>query len=155
MEQRPDLYAAWVQLNSAIRAGTDLRRWELATTRRLRSSYCCLAHRTALAERSGGPAAQIAIDHRAAGPGQTDVVVMDLAEPVTDDATSVTERELQRLRDLGQSQEAIIDVVLAAAARCFFSTTLDASLLEGRSSPTSSVRGISRPSPRFRPGMSG
>ncbi len=51
---------------------------------------------------------------------------MDLAEQVADDATSVTERELQRSRDLGQSQDEIIDVVLAASARCFFSTTLDA-----------------------------
>jgi len=33
---------------------------------------------------------------------------------------------LQRLRDLGLSETEIMDVVLAAAARCFFSKTLDA-----------------------------
>ena len=33
---------------------------------------------------------------------------------------------LQRLRDLGLSDADILDVTLAAAARCFFSTTLDA-----------------------------
>src|SRR5204863_3634203 len=49
--ERPDVYAAWVQLNSAIKAGMDLRRYELATlasARRLRSSYCCLAHGSVL-----------------------------------------------------------------------------------------------------------
>ena len=42
-ELRPEVYAAWVQLNSAIKAGMDLRRYELATlaaARPLRSSYC-------------------------------------------------------------------------------------------------------------------
>ena len=65
-------------------------------------------------------------DHRAAGLDQVDVAVMDLAEQVADDATSVSEADLQRLRDLGLSQEEIMDVILAAAARCFFSKTLDA-----------------------------
>jgi uncharacterized peroxidase-related enzyme len=127
-ETRPEVYAAWVQLNSAIKAGMDLRRYELATlaaARKLRSSYCCLAHGTVLAERFGEPVAQIAADHRAAGLDEIDVAVMDLAERVAEDATSITEPDLQRLRDLGLSQQDIMDVVLAAAARCFFSKTLD------------------------------
>jgi alkylhydroperoxidase family enzyme len=69
-EVRPAVYAAWQQLNGAIKAEMDLRRYELATlaaARRLRSSYCCLAHGTVLAERFGEPVAQIAADHRAAG----------------------------------------------------------------------------------------
>jgi hypothetical protein len=45
---------------------------------------------------------------------------------LVDDATSIEDSELQRLRDLGLSEEDIMDVVLAAAARCFFSKTLDA-----------------------------
>lgn len=53
--ERPEVYAAWGQLNGAIKAGMDLRRYELATlaaARRLRSSYCCLAHGQVLADRS-------------------------------------------------------------------------------------------------------
>ena len=50
----------------------------------------------------------------------------DLAERVVVDATSVTRADLQRLRDLGLDDGEIMDVVLAAAARCFFSKTLDA-----------------------------
>jgi alkylhydroperoxidase family enzyme len=128
-EQRPAVYAAWEQLSSAIKAGMDLRRYELATlaaARRLRSSYCSLAHGRVLAERFGAPVAQIATDHRAAGLDEVDVAVMDLAEQVVDDATSIGEADLQRLRDLGLSQDEVMDVILAAAARCFFSKTLDA-----------------------------
>jgi alkylhydroperoxidase family enzyme len=51
---------------------------------------------------------------------------MDLAEKVVDDATAITDADLQRLRDLGLSDEDIMDVVLSATIRCFFSKTLDA-----------------------------
>ena len=128
-EPRPEVYAAWVQLNTAIKEGMDLRRYELATlaaARRLRSSYCCLAHGTVLMERFGEPVREIALDHRSASLDEVDVAVMDLAERVVDDASSIGDDDLQRLRDLGLSETDIMDVVLAASARCFFSKTLDA-----------------------------
>jgi alkylhydroperoxidase family enzyme len=127
-EERPEVYAAWRQLNGTIKAGMDLRRYELATfaaARRLRSSYCCLAHGTVLKERFGEPVLELALDHHAAGVDEVDVAVMDLAERVVDDAASIGEADLQRLRDLGISETEIMDVILAAAARCFFSKTLD------------------------------
>jgi len=126
---RPEVLAAWVQLNTAIKAGMDLRRYELATlaaARRLRSSYCCLAHGKVLLEQFHEPVREIALDHRAAGLDAVDVAVMDFAERVVDDASSIGDRELQPLRDLGLSETDIMDVALAAAARCFFSKTLDA-----------------------------
>ena len=55
---RPDVYASWMQLNGAIKSNMDLRRYELATlaaARRLRSSYCALAHGTCSATGSSGP----------------------------------------------------------------------------------------------------
>jgi uncharacterized peroxidase-related enzyme len=140
-EPRPEVYAAWVQLNTAIKAGMDLRRYELATlaaARRLRSSYCCLAHGSVLAERFGEPVAQIASDHRAAGLSEVDVAVMDLAERVADDAVAINPADLRQLRDLGLSQADVMDVILAAAARCFFSKTLDALGVE----PDASYRDI-------------
>jgi uncharacterized peroxidase-related enzyme len=127
--ERPEVAAAWVQLSTAIKEGMDLRRYELATlaaARRLRSSYCCLAHGTVLIERFGEPVREIALDHRAAGLDEVDIAVMDLAERVVDDATAITDADRQRLRDLGLSDTDIMDVVLAAAVRCFFSKTLDA-----------------------------
>jgi hypothetical protein len=38
----------------------------------------------------------------------------------------MTPEDLRELRDLGLDDAALLDVVLAAAARCFFSSVLDA-----------------------------
>jgi alkylhydroperoxidase family enzyme len=127
--ERPEVYAAWQQLNGAIKAGMDLRRYELATlaaARRLRSSYCSLAHGKVLLETFGEPVREIALDRRAAGLDAVDVAIMDLAERVVDDASTIDDTDLQRLRDLGLSDDEIMGVVLAAAARCFFAKANDA-----------------------------
>jgi len=128
-DERPQVQAAWLALNTSIKESMDLRRYELATlaaAQRLRSSYCCLAHGRVLLEQFGEPVREIAVDRRAAGLDEVDLAVMDLAERVVDDATSITDADRQRLRDLGLSDEEIMDVVLAATIRCFFSKTLDA-----------------------------
>jgi uncharacterized peroxidase-related enzyme len=127
---RPELYAAWQALNGAIKARMDLRRYELATVaaaRRLRSSYCTLAHGTVLADTFLGAEAARAVvsDHHAAGLDEVDVAVMDLAEKVADDATTVRQGDVDRLRSLGLDDGDIVDVVAAAAARAFFSKMLD------------------------------
>jgi uncharacterized peroxidase-related enzyme len=127
---RPAVYAAWRRLNGEIKAGMDLRRYELATVaaaRRLRSSYCTLAHGSVLVDKFVEPdtLAAIVSDHRAAGLDPVDVAVMDLADKVADDATSVSEADIDRLRSLGLSDTEIFDVIAAAAARCFFSSMLD------------------------------
>ena len=96
----------------------DLRRYELATlaaARSLRSSYCCLAHGSVLLDRFAEPVREIALDHRTAGLDEVDVAVMDLAERVVSDATSIEDADLQRLRTLGLRDDEIMDVVLAAA----------------------------------------
>jgi uncharacterized peroxidase-related enzyme len=127
---RPDVYSAWLELNGAIKAGMDLRRYELATVaaaRRLRSSYCMLAHGSVLVDQFLDPETLRAAveDERTAGLDATDVAVMELADKVAEDATRVTEADFDRLRSLGLSDQEILDVVLAAAARCFFSKVLD------------------------------
>jgi uncharacterized peroxidase-related enzyme len=132
---RPDVYAAWRELNGAIKANMDLRRYELATlaaARRLRSSYCSLAHGSVLLDKFMEPDAVRAAmaDHRSAGLDAVDVAVMDLADKVAADATSVTPDDVERLRSLGLGDAEICDVVLAAAARCFFSKALDGLGLE-------------------------
>ncbi len=130
-EHRPRVLAAWVELNAAIKESIDPRRYELATlaaARRLRSSYCMLAHGKVLAERfyDDETVRAIAADHRSAGLEPVDAALMELAEQVVDDATAVTRDDVDRLRELGLDDAQIFDVVLAAAARCFFSKTLDA-----------------------------
>jgi uncharacterized peroxidase-related enzyme len=127
-EDRPGVYAAWGELLAAIKANMDIRRYELATlaaARRLHSSYCSLAHGSVLVEQFGEPVDEIARDHRNAGLDAVDVAVMDLAEMVVDDAASIDATDLQRLRDLGLSDAEIMDIVLTAAARCFFAKTID------------------------------
>jgi uncharacterized peroxidase-related enzyme len=126
--ERPDVYAAWGELLGAIKANMDLRRYELATlaaARRLRSSYCSLAHGQVLLEEYGEPVFEIAIDRDSAGLDAVDLAVMDLAERVVDDATKITDADLQRLRDLGLSDPEIMDVILTAAVRSFWTKTLD------------------------------
>lgn len=109
----------------------DPRRYELATlaaARALRSSYCMLAHGKVLLDRFYDAEALRAIagEHGSAGLDEVDVAVMDLAAKVATDATSVTREDVGRLLDRGLTQDEVFDVVLAAAARCFFSSTLDA-----------------------------
>ncbi len=128
---RPGIYEAWQQLNDAIKESMDLRLYELATlaaARRLRSSYCMLAHGSVLAQQFYEPdrLRGTALDHRSAGLEPVDVAVMDLAEKVVDDATGVTQEDIDGLRALGLSDGDVVSVVAAAAARCFFSKTLDA-----------------------------
>jgi uncharacterized peroxidase-related enzyme len=128
---RPAVYAAWVQLNTAIKAGMDLRRYELATlaaARRLRSSYCSLAHGKVLRDKflDSERLLEVARDHRAAGLDPVDAAVMELAEKVIDDATTVSQADIDRLRSLGLDDADVLSVILAAAARSFFSKVLDA-----------------------------
>jgi uncharacterized peroxidase-related enzyme len=127
---QPEVYAAWRQLIGAIKARMDVRRYELASVaaaRRLRSSYCMLAHGSVLAERFMDEDAVRALvaDHHSAGLTEVDMAVMDLADKVADEASSVSEAEIDRLRSLGLSDADIGDVVAAASARCFFSKMLD------------------------------
>jgi uncharacterized peroxidase-related enzyme len=128
---RPAVYQAWRQLNGAIKSTMDPRRYELATmaaAQRLGSSYCTLAHGTVLMDdfMDAESVAALVTDHRTAGLSAAEVAVMDLAEKVVDDATAVKQEDIERLRSLGLTDAEILEVVLAAGARCFFSKTLDA-----------------------------
>jgi uncharacterized peroxidase-related enzyme len=127
---RPDVYAAWRQLNGAIKGNMDLRRYELATVgaaTRLRSSYCTLAHGSILLDKflSTEGVRAVVGDHAAAELDEVDVAIIELADKVARDATSVDQADVDRLRTLGLTDTDILDVVLAAAARCFFSKVLD------------------------------
>jgi uncharacterized peroxidase-related enzyme len=128
---RPRVYAAWQELSAAIKASMDPRRYELVTlaaARQLRSSYCMLAHGKLVAESfyDAETVRALALDHTAAPLEPAEAAVMELAGKVTTDATAVTREDIDRLRDLGLNDAEIMDVVLAATARCFFSKTLDA-----------------------------
>jgi uncharacterized peroxidase-related enzyme len=127
LAHRPQVYRAWQQLNGAIKAGMDPRRYEVATlgaVRQLRSSYCGLAHGDVLARLTGEqPVIDIMTDPDRLD--QADRAVVTLAEKVATAAANITEQDIQQARDAGLSDDDILNVVLAAAARCFFSKVLD------------------------------
>ncbi|MEV4513419.1 peroxidase-related enzyme [Dactylosporangium sp. NPDC049525] len=128
---RPAVLDAWAGLNGAIKAGMDHRRYELATlaaARRLRSSYCALAHGALLRQRYFDAATlhRVAVDHHDASLDPVDVAVMDFAEKVAGDPTAVTAADVETLRCHGLGDMEIFDIALTAAARCFFSTVVDA-----------------------------
>ncbi len=127
---RPDVRASWMELNGAIKSHMDLRRYELITVAAaaaLTSSYCALVHGEILCQfLDAETVAAVARDHRDAGLDATEVAMLDLAVKVVRDATGVTIDDLQPLRDAGFDDGEVLDVVLTAAARCFFSKTLDA-----------------------------
>lgn len=127
---RPAVYAAWQQLAGAVRAPMPLRRYEVATlaaARALRSSYCSLAHGAVVTERLGAPEVAAAV---ASGgddgldPAEQEVV--RFAAKVARSAAEVTADDVERLRAQGLTDVEVLDVVLTVAARCFFSTVLDA-----------------------------
>jgi len=125
---RPAVYDAWKQLNGAIKASMDLRRYELATlaaATALKSSYCCLAHGQVLAAKFLTPDEVAALVHEPSD-DPVDRAVMSFARKIAVAAHTITEADVDALRAQGLSDEDILDVALAAAARCFFSKTLDA-----------------------------
>jgi uncharacterized peroxidase-related enzyme len=122
---RPDVYRAWRALVGAVQGASDPRRYELATlaaAKHLRSSYCSLAHGKMLVDRFYSPEQVLQLP---GGLDEADAAIMSFAEKVADDASSVTEADVDRLREVGLSDAEITDVVLAAALRSFFAKTLD------------------------------
>lgn len=127
--QRPDVYKAWQQLNGAVRASMDLRRYELVTVAaavRLKSSYCALAHGAILAERLDEAPLARALADTDATLDPLDAALVAFARKVVDDASRITQADVDELRAHGLSDAEVTDVVLAVAIRCFFSKTLDA-----------------------------
>jgi len=128
--RRPEVYAAWQQLNAAIRAGMDPVHYEVATVaaaQELRSSYCVLAHGEVLAAQLGAAEVLALVGRQPEEVvGETVAAVDALARKVASSPADVAADDLERLRRLGLSDSEVLDVVLAAAARCFFSSVLEA-----------------------------
>jgi uncharacterized peroxidase-related enzyme len=128
---RPQVYQAWRQLNGAIKTNMDPRRYELVTVAAaiaLRSSYCALAHGRVLARglMSEEDVIGLVADPSSDALAPVDRAVISLARKIVGGAAEVGEEDIVALRECGLSDEEIFDVILAAASRCFFSKTLDA-----------------------------
>ncbi len=127
---RPAVAQAWQTLNLTIRGGMDRRRFEIATIAAARargSTYCTVAHSMFLRDVCGDPATLDAINACPDGSGLTGVdrAVYELATRVATDPATIGEADVAPLRELGLSDADVVDVVLAAAARLFFTAVLD------------------------------
>jgi uncharacterized peroxidase-related enzyme len=130
---RPDVLQGWLALKDAITSGMDPRLYELATVAAataIRSSYCSLVHGNILAA-GYYPAEQVVSiagdgDQAAGTLDAADAAVVRFARKVAEEAEQITPEDVGELRRLGFSDADIFNVILAAAARCFFSKVLDA-----------------------------
>jgi uncharacterized peroxidase-related enzyme len=130
---RPDVLRGWLALKDAITSGMDPRLYELATVATataIRSSYCSLVHGNILAT-GYYPAEQVVSiagdrDEADGALDAADAAVVRFARKVAEEAEQVTPEDFGELRGLGFSDADIFNVILAAAARCFFSKVLDA-----------------------------
>ena len=130
---RPDVLQGWLALKDAITSGMDPRLYELATVAAataIRSSYCSLVHGNILAT-GFYPAEQVVSlagdgDEAAAALDTADAADVRFARKVAEEAEQITPEDVGELRRLGFSDADVFNVILAAAARCFFSKVLDA-----------------------------
>lgn len=127
----PAAYQAWRGLIASIAKPMDERRYELATigaANQLRSTYCSLAHGEVLLDKFLELAVlqDLMQDPASSDLDEVETVVVEFAAKVAGDATTVTEGDIQQMRSAGLTDRDILDVALAAAARCFFSKVLDA-----------------------------
>ena len=127
---RPDVMAAWGQFLGTLNRNMDARRYELVTlaaARALHSSYCMLAHGTVMLQKLFSPEqlTRIAQDYQTADLTPAEVAMMAFAEQIVLDATAVTQAHIDLLRQHGFTDTDIFDITTTAAARCFFSKTLD------------------------------
>ena len=124
---RPEVFDAWGSLITTIRRNMDPRRYELVTlaaAQALQSSYCSLAHGKILLDKFLDEKGLIDLVVKPSG-NDLDRAVMDLAAKVAVDAPSMTEADIETMRRVGLTDQEIFDVILAAAARAFFTKVLD------------------------------
>jgi uncharacterized peroxidase-related enzyme len=128
MSLNPEAYMAWEALTKAICTSLGLRRYELVTlaaAQAIGSTHCRLAHgKKILRIISEEQLLAIAKDFHDAGLSEAEVAMMDYAVRLSTDAAAMTDRDTQRLRELGFTDRHIVDVTMAAAARNFYSRAL-------------------------------
>jgi uncharacterized peroxidase-related enzyme len=126
----PEAYQAWTALVRAIVAQLGKRRFELVTlaaAKGIHSDACRLAHgRKSLSLFDEEQLFRIAADYHDADLSEAEVAMMEFAERIGSDSGSMSEADSLRLREVGFSDREIVDITLAAAARNFFSRSLQA-----------------------------
>jgi uncharacterized peroxidase-related enzyme len=129
---RPELMTLWANMLRGIRAHVDPRRFELVTlaaAHALRSSYCSLAHASALTEYFSAAEIQAMVDGSelpVESLSEAEVAMMAYARKVATSASKVTAGEVESLKDHGFSDAEIFDIAAVATARAFFAQLIEA-----------------------------
>lgn len=131
MAMNPAAHDAFEALIGAIVPSIGSRTYELATlgaARALGSAHCLLAHGRKILQAELLDEDELAdLAHGGdAGLGEADLAVVRFAEKVSTDAAAMTDADSERLREAGYTDRQIVDIALAAAARNFYSRTLQA-----------------------------
>ena len=130
----PAARRAFEALITSVSTRLGTRRYELVTlaaARGARSRHCRLAHGAkSLAIFDEGQLEHIARDYRDADLSADEVEMMAFAEQVADDAAAMTEADALRLRDAGFDDQEIVDITIAASARVYLGTLLQALAVE-------------------------
>jgi uncharacterized peroxidase-related enzyme len=130
---RPDLLPIYADFSDRIRAGFSLglREWRLITliaAKHIPSTYCSHVYSKQLIDDLGSTEAVLAVqrDFRTAGLSDRDVEMLAYAEKIAQDASQISQADIDRLRSVGFSDQQICDVALCSAFRCFVSRFFDA-----------------------------
>lgn len=130
MALNPEAVRAFEALIRSVAPGLGMRRYELVTLAAagaIGSEACRLAHgQKSLKYIDADELERIARDFRTAGLPPEEVAMMEFAERLSRDSSTMTEQDAAALREHGFSDREIVDITLTAAARNFYSRSLHA-----------------------------
>jgi uncharacterized peroxidase-related enzyme len=128
---RPEMIDLWMPLMKTVRSHLRLRTYELTTiaaAHAIGCVYCMLAHGAVL-RKNGFTARQVISileDYHNAGLSPEEVHLMDYASKISRDSRSISQADIDLLRQDGLNEQQITDIALAAVLRNFISRFFDA-----------------------------
>jgi uncharacterized peroxidase-related enzyme len=129
---RPDLYESFAALRTGLMESSALTPRDFAvlvaaTAAERADSYCSFAWGQKLATLTDDEtAAQVLTGAQARGLTEREAALADWARRVVDDPNETSEREIERLRDVGLSDREIFEATAFVGFRLAFSTVNDA-----------------------------
>ena len=127
---RPEVMARWGKLLAELRRPMDDRTFELITfaaAHEMKHTSCSLAHGNALTPFfSNEEICAIANQQPVESVTEAEHAMMRFSRKVARDASTITQADVQKLKDHGLNDADVFDVAATAAGRAFFTKVLDA-----------------------------
>jgi alkylhydroperoxidase family enzyme len=126
---RPAIMDLWAALQAGIKKSMGRRRYEIVTfaaATALRSTLCSLGHGKTLTEFfSMEDVKAIANDAMPTGLSAIEIEIVKFAKLVARDASAVTRKDVERLKELGLTDAEVFDISAAAGARAFWTKLIE------------------------------